>query len=69
VVVIFDETSAIHDKIWEVSEGALTDRAPTAVFRTAAKEITMPKGRAGPQTLNSAPWKRCPFSEFWARMS
>lgn len=25
VLVIFDEASAIHDKIWEVSEGALTD--------------------------------------------
>ena len=26
VVLIFDEASAIHDKIWEVSEGALTDK-------------------------------------------
>jgi hypothetical protein len=25
VVVIFDEASAVHDKIWEVTEGALTD--------------------------------------------
>lgn len=25
VVVIFDEASAIHDKVWEVTEGALTD--------------------------------------------
>jgi len=25
IVVIFDESSAIHDKIWEVTEGALTD--------------------------------------------
>jgi hypothetical protein len=25
VLLIFDEASAIHDKIWEVSEGALTD--------------------------------------------
>lgn len=26
VVLIFDEASAIHDKIWEVSEGAMTDK-------------------------------------------
>lgn len=25
IIVIFDEASAIHDKIWEVTEGALTD--------------------------------------------
>jgi len=25
IILIFDEASAIHDKIWEVSEGALTD--------------------------------------------
>lgn len=26
ILVVFDEASAIHDKIWEVSEGALTDK-------------------------------------------
>lgn len=28
VVVIFDEASGVHDKIWEVAEGAMTDGEP-----------------------------------------
>ena len=31
ILVIFDEASAIHDKIWEVIEGAMTDR-DTEIF-------------------------------------
>lgn len=32
ILLIFDEASAIHDKIWEVSEGALTDEATEMIW-------------------------------------
>ena len=33
VILIFDEASAIADKIWEVSEGALTDEGTEIIWR------------------------------------
>lgn len=32
ILLIFDEASAIHDKIWEVSEGALTDKGTQIIW-------------------------------------
>lgn len=32
IVLIFDEASAIHDKIWEVAEGALTDEETEIIW-------------------------------------
>lgn len=32
IIVIFDEASAIHDKIWEVTEGALTDEGTEIIW-------------------------------------
>lgn len=32
IIVIFDEASAVHDKIWEVTEGALTDNNTEIVW-------------------------------------
>jgi hypothetical protein len=32
VILIFDEASAISDKIWEVSEGALTDEETEIIW-------------------------------------
>jgi hypothetical protein len=44
VVMIFDEASAIHDQIWEVSEGALTD-ADTEVIWLVFGNPTRNTGR------------------------
>lgn len=44
VVVIFDEASAIHDQIWEVSEGAMTD-ANTEIIWLAFGNPTRNTGR------------------------
>lgn len=44
VVVIFDEASAIHDQIWEVSEGAMTD-AETEILWFAFGNPTRNTGR------------------------
>lgn len=34
ILVVFDEASAIHDKIWEVTEGALTDTGTDIIWAT-----------------------------------
>ncbi len=44
VVIIFDEASGIHHKIWEVTEGALTD-AKTEIIWLACGNPTMTTGR------------------------
>jgi hypothetical protein len=47
VILIFDEASAISDKIWEVSEGALTDEATEIMLgfygfdRSRAREMQL----------------------------
>lgn len=44
IVVIFDEASAIADKVWEVTEGALTD-ADTEIIWIAFGNFTRSSGR------------------------
>ena len=44
ILVVFDEASAIHDKIWEVTEGALTD-ADTEIIWCAFGNPTRNTGR------------------------
>lgn len=44
IILIFDEASSIHDKIWEVSEGALTD-ADTEIIWVAFGNPTKNTGR------------------------
>jgi hypothetical protein len=44
IILVFDEASAIADKIWEVSEGALTDEA-TEIFWFAFGNPTRNTGR------------------------
>jgi len=44
VVLIFDEASAIHDRIWEVSEGAMTDK-DTEILWFAFGNPTRKSGR------------------------
>lgn len=44
IVVIFDEASAIHDKVWEVTEGALTDEE-TEIIWIAFGNFTRATGR------------------------
>lgn len=44
VVLIFDEASAIHDKIWEVAEGAMTDK-DTEILWFAFGNPTRKSGR------------------------
>lgn len=34
ILIVFDEASAIHDKIWEVTEGALTDKNTEVIWCT-----------------------------------
>lgn len=52
IIVIFDEASAISDKIWEVSEGALTDKNTEIIW------LVM-----GNPTRNTGRFKDC-FSKF-----
>lgn len=56
VVVIFDEASAIADKLWEVAEGAMTDGEP---FMFAFGNGTRPYGRFY-ECFNK-------FREFWRK--
>lgn len=44
IIVIFDEASAIHDKVWEVTEGALTDE-DTVIIWLVYGNITRATGR------------------------
>lgn len=44
IVLLFDEASAIADKVWEVAEGALTDEE-TEIFWVALGNPTRPNGR------------------------
>ena len=44
IVLLFDEASAIADKVWEVAEGALTDE-DTEIFWIALGNPTRPNGR------------------------
>lgn len=44
IVLIFDEASAIHDKVWEVAEGALTDE-DTEIIWIAFGNPTRNQGR------------------------
>lgn len=44
LVLVFDEGSGIHDKVWEVAEGALTDE-DTEIIWLALGNPTLPSGR------------------------
>lgn len=44
ILLVFDEASAIADKVWEVAEGALTDQAPRS---SGPRSATPPATRAG----------------------
>ena len=44
LLMVFDEASGIHDKVWEVAEGALTD-ADTEIVWLAMGNPTEPSGR------------------------
>lgn len=44
IIVIYDEGSAIHDKVWEVTEGALTDE-DTVIIWLVFGNITRATGR------------------------
>lgn len=58
IILIFDEASAIHDKVWEVAEGALTDE-DTEIFWFAFGNPTRNTGRF------RECWRR--FKDFWVR--
>ncbi len=45
LLIIYDEASAIPDMIWEVTEGALTDKPPTQIIWCAFGNPTRNKGR------------------------
>jgi hypothetical protein len=53
----FDEASAISDKIWEVSEGALTDE-DTEIVWLAFGNPTRNPGRFRDCFVRSPPWRR-----------
>lgn len=44
IVLIFDEASGIHDRVWEVAEGAMTD-ADTEILWCVFGNPTQPQGR------------------------
>lgn len=44
IVLVFDEASGIHDRVWEVAEGALTD-ADTEIIWAVFGNPTQPVGR------------------------
>jgi len=44
ILLVFDEASGIHDRVWEVAEGALTDEG-TEIIWTAFGNPTKPSGR------------------------
>lgn len=45
ILIMFDEASAIPDIIWEVTEGALTDKPPTQIIWCVFGNPTRNKGR------------------------